>query len=290
VKHKLISKIYLVFVLLVLFVQAGCIKKTTRLPDSQRLLPAKDATRGELLQGLETRAKQIASLKATVAIDFSRGGAKSGVLDEYRETKGYLFVERPSHIRVQVQAPLVLTTVAVMVSDGQQYRLSIPVKNQFAIEDVHAPISVKNSLGNLRPQVFLDALFVDVMPYLNQPNVGRLFEEAVVGIRSYYVVTFVDTSGPELQVLEKIWIDRTDLEVGRKQIFGKEGRLEQDVEYQEYHEEDGIRYPKVVVIQRPVEDFTVKLTFQQTTMNEKLEAKIFDLPRPEGSQLVQLTQ
>ena len=64
----------------------------------------------------------------------------------------------------------------------------------------------------------------------------------------------------------------------------------QDVEYQEYHEEDGIRYPKVVVIQRPVEDFTVKLTFQQTTMNEKLEAKIFDLPRPEGSQLVQLTQ
>src|SRR5206468_208656 len=118
----------------------------------------------------------------------------------------------------------------------------------------------------------------------------RIFEEAVVGIHSYYVFSFVDTSGSELQLLEKIWIDRTDLEVGRRQIFGKDGRVEQDVEYQEYHHEDGIPFPKTMVIHRPIEDFTVKLTFQQTTMNEKLDAKVFELPRPDGSQLMQLTQ
>jgi outer membrane lipoprotein-sorting protein len=290
VKQKLGSTIQFAVLLLLVIVQAGCIKKTTRLPASQLLLPAKDATRAELLQTLEATAKRIASLKATVAIDYSSGGAKSGVLEEYRETKGYLFVDRPSHIRIQVQAPLVLTTVAVMVSDGLQYRVSVPVKNLFAIEDVNAPVSTKNSMINLRPKVFLDALFVDVMPYLNKPNVNRLFEEAVVGIRSYYIFTFVDTTGPELQLLEKIWIDRTDLQVGRKQIFGKDGRMEQDVEYQEYHQESGIPYPKTVVIRRPVEEFTVKLTFQQTTMNEKLDAKVFELPRPEGSQLMQLTQ
>src|SRR5262245_48706415 len=105
--------------------QVSCIKKTIVVPEAERLLPAKNATRAELLQGLHDRSKQVETLKATVALDFTRGGAKSGVLDEYRQTKGYVLVERPAHIRIQVQMPIVLTTVAIMVSDGQEYRVSI---------------------------------------------------------------------------------------------------------------------------------------------------------------------
>jgi outer membrane lipoprotein-sorting protein len=276
---------------LLLLVQISCVKRTIVVPQAQRLLPAKDATRSELFQVLQERSKQIETLNATVAVEFSRGGAKSGVLDEYRQTKGYVFVQRPSLIRVQVQMPIVLTTVAIMVSDGKQYRLSIPVKNQFAIEDVDAPITPKSSLSNLRPQIFLDGLFVDVRPYLNKPTVKNTFEESVVGIHSYYVFSFFDTAGPEAELLEKIWIDRLDLEVGRKQVFGKDGRIETDVEYENYHHEDhGIPFPEAIVIHRPIEDFTVKMTFQKTTLNEKLETKVFDLPRPEGSELVQLTK
>jgi len=281
---QLILKLQLL-VCLLLLVQAGCIKKTTVVPQSDRLLPAQTATRSELLQALEEKSKQVETLKATVGIEFSRGGAKTGVLDEYRETKGYVFVERPSHIRVQVQMPVVLTTVAIMVSDGQQYRLSIPIKNQFAIEDVNAPISADSSLNNLRPQIFLDGLFVDITRYENKQP---LFEETVAGTHSYYVFSFFDNSDSEPQLLEKLWIDRTDMEVSRKQVFGKDGRLETDVDYQNYAGEVGKRYPKAIIIHRPIEDFTVKMTFQQTTMNEKLDAKIFDLPRPEGSKLLQV--
>ena len=281
---QLILKLQLL-VCLLLLVQAGCIKKTTVVPQSDRLLPAQTATRSELLQALQEKSKQVETLKATVGIEFSRGGAKTGVLDEYRETKGYVFVERPSHIRVQVQMPVVLTTVAIMVSDGQQYRLSIPIKNQFAIEDVNAPISADSSLNNLRPQIFLDGLFVDITRFeKKQP----LFEEAVVGTHSYYVFSFFDNSDSEPQLQEKLWIDRTDMEVSRKQVFGKDGRVETDVDYQNYTGEAGMRYPKAIIIHRPIEDFTVKMTFQQTTMNEKLDAKIFDLPRPEGSKLLQV--
>ena len=285
-KQKLGLKIN--FILLLLLVQVGCIKKTTVVPPSERLLSAKTATREELIQRLREISGKIETLKGTVTLDLSRGGAKTGVLDEYRQTKGYVFVERPAHIRVQVQMPLVLTTVAVMVSDGQQFRLSIPIKNQFAIQDVNAPINPKNSLSGLRPQIFLDGLFVDITPYLNNPNVKPAIEEAIVGVRSYYIFSFYNTSGAELELLEKIWVDRTDLEVGRKQVFGKDGRLETDVDFQEYHNEGGIPYPKTIVIHRPGEDVTVKMTFTQTTMNETLDAKIFDLPRPEGSELLQL--
>jgi len=283
---KLSLRFLIIVLLLPLLALMGCIKKTTVLPQSQRLLPAKDATRAELMQALEAQSKQIETLKATVVLDLSKGGAKSGVVDEYRQTKGYVLVERPAHIRVQVQMPLVLTTVAVMVSDGKEYRLSIPVKNQFAVESVNAPVSPKSSLSNLRPQIFLDGLFVDVRPYAGKP---ALFEEAVVGVHSYYVFSFVDVNGAEAQILEKLWIDRTNLEVSRKQVFGKDGRLETDVDYQDYTQGGSTTYPKQIVIHRPVEDFTVKMTFQSTTLNEKLDAKVFDLPRPEGSQLLQLS-
>jgi len=289
VKKRLGLSFHILIVLL-LMVQASCVKKTIVVPQEQRLLPAKNATRSELLQGLQIKGKQIETLKGTVSLDLSRGGAKSGVLDQYRQTRGYVIVERPSEIRIQVQLPIVLTTVAIMVSDGQQYRLSIPIKNQFAVQDVNAPVNPKNSLSNLRPQIFLDGLFVDITPHLNKPTVKSLFEETIVGIRSYYVFSFFETAGPEPELLEKIWIDRTDLQVSRKQVYGKEGRLETDVDYENYHNQDGIPFPQVVLIHRPLEDFTVKMTFQQTTMNEKLDAKVFDLPRPEGSELVQLTQ
>lgn len=288
-KHRLTSLFQLSLVLLLL-VGAGCIKKTTVVPQDQRLLPAKSATRGELMQVLQKQSDAIKTLKATVNLDLSRGGAKTGVLDEYRQTRGIVVVERPAHIRVKVQMPLVLTTVADMVSDGQEYRVSIPIKNQFAVQDVNAPIDPKNSLSGLRPQIFLDGLFIDVRPYLNKPNVGSLFEEQVMGIHSYYVLSFFEKGRDAEELLEKIWIDREKLDISRKQVFGKDGRIETDVDYQEYHEENGVPFPKAIAIHRPNEDFTVKMTFSQTTMNETLDAKAFELPRPEGADLVQLTK
>lgn len=289
-KRKLTLKFRLVFFLLLL-VQASCgIKKTTVVPQSERLLPAKTATRPELLQSLLGKSGQIDTLKATVALDLSRGGAKTGVLDEYRQTKGYVIVERPAHIRVQVQMPLVLTTVAVMVSDGAQYRVSVPIKNQFLIEDVNAPIDSRNSLSTLRPQIFLEGLFVDVRPYVDKPDISSFLEEVVVGVHSYYVFSFFKTESSDTQLLEKIWIDRSALQVVRKQQFGKDGRVETDVDYQDYPraEGGGVQFPKTIVIHRPNEELTVKVTFQQAELNETVDQKSFDLPRPQGSELVQL--
>jgi hypothetical protein len=179
-----------------------------------------------------------------------------------------------------------------MVSDGQEYRLSIPIKSQFAVEDINAPVSTDNSLSNLRPKVFLDAMFVDVMPYVGKPNMKAGFEEQVEGTHSYYVFSFFDTSaGDFLQPIEKIWIDRSNLQVGRKQIFAKDGTLEEEVEYQDYiNNAQGIAYPKVINLHRPIEDFSVKMTFQQTTMNEKMDEKIFELPRPDGYKIVRLAK
>ncbi|HYR42464.1 MAG TPA: DUF4292 domain-containing protein [Terriglobia bacterium] len=276
--------------ILLLLVPASCISRKHVLPEEQRLLPAKTATRAELFQELETRSKAVQSLQGTISLDLSGGGAKSGVLTEYHQTTGYVVVDRPRHIRFKVVAPIVLSTIADMVSDGRQYRVSIPVKNQFFVGDVNAPMNSKTALANLRPQHLLDGLFVDIRPYLKNPNqVKSALEETTEGRRSFYVFSFVNIAGPEAQLLEKLWIDRADMQISRKQVFGKDGRLESNVEYSNYALEGGEEsFPQSVVIQRPVEEYTLKMTFQKTTLNEKLADDAFNLQPPDGAELVRL--
>ena len=281
-------KAEIVLILLLLF-PASCISRKRVLPEEQRLLPAKTATRAELVQDLEAKSNSIQTLQGTVSLDLSGGGAKSGVLTEYHQTTGYVVVDRPKQIRFKVVAPIVLSTIVDMVSDGRQYRVSIPVKNQFLVGDVNAPANSKTALVNLRPQHLLDGLFIDVRPYLNKAQVKSDLEEAVQGRRSYYVLSFINIGGSEAQLMEKLWIDRTDMQVSRKQVFAKEGRLETDVEYLDYQSEGAESFPQTVVIQRPLEEYTVKMTFLKAAFNQKLADDTFNLERPDGSELVRLT-
>src|SRR6476661_4870024 len=170
---------------MLLLVPAGCISisRTRVIPQNQRLLPAKTATKEELLKGLEEKSKEVHTLKGTVTLDVSGGGSQSGVLTEYRQTTGYVLVDRPVNIRIKVLAPIVASTVFDMVSNGRQYRVSIPVKNQFAVGDVDAPINSKSPIANLRPQHLLDGLFVDISSYIDKTpqQVKFLFNEQIEG-------------------------------------------------------------------------------------------------------------
>jgi outer membrane lipoprotein-sorting protein len=279
--------------LLGLVIQAGCISRTRVIPQDQRLLPAKSADKAELLQMLEQKSRQIQTMNGTVSLDVTGGGSQNGVLTEYRQTKGYVLVERPANFRIKVLLPLVGSTAFDLVSDGQRYHLSIPAKNQWAEGEVNAPINSKSPLASLRPKHFLDGLFVDIIPYLNKPQVKFSFEEAVEGRRSFYVFTFMEESqsGQQVRILEKLWIDRNDsLEVTRKQVFRPDGKVETDVKYSNYRTDNNVQYPEIIEIQRPIEEYTLKMTFQKTTFNQKLRDNTFNLERPEGSQLVQMAQ
>jgi hypothetical protein len=132
-------------------------------------------------------------------------------------------------------------------------------------------------------------LFVNVLRYKDNPNITNLLEEATAGRNSYYIVSYADVSEPKTgKILERIWIDRLDLQVVRKQMFGADGRLETDVEFSEWHEVDDTPLPQVILIRRPVDDASLKITLQRTTLNETMTAEQFQLDQPPGSELVQV--
>ncbi len=273
---------------LLLAIQTGCISRKHVVPETQRLLPAQTASRADLLQMLERQSNQIQTLQGTLALDASGGGMKTGVLTEYRQTKGFLLVERPSHIRFKVQAPLALATVFDMVSDGRQYRVSIPVKNKFIIADSRAPTNEKNPILNLRPQHIVSALFVDITAYLSDPQMRSTLEETTEGRRRFYVFSFINITGRDAEMVEKLWIDRSNLQVTRKQLFRPDGKVDTDVEYSEYSSQGDVAFPQIILIQRPIDDYALKMVFQKTTINDPFAAEAFNLERPAGSELVQL--
>lgn len=288
------KKLGLACILLTTLMGTGClqISRKTRIPADQQLLPGETRTRAELLQDLETRSSAISSLTAAVRFDLSSGKNKSDFLTQYPQTKGVLIVDRPHQVRIRIQAPVISTTVVDMVWDGgSQYKVSIPVSSppKFVVGDVNAPPATKNSPVNLRPQHILQALFIDIRPYEADPNVATFLEEATGGRTRYYVMQFVHFEGKDSRLLEKIWIDRTNLQVTRKQIFTGDGQVETDVQYFKYATIDGAQVPMVIAIERPIEDINVQLTFQQDSLklNGKLQADAFQLDRPAGAELVQ---
>lgn len=276
------------------FLVAGCVARQRVLLEQEKPLPVKSAGPVEVLRLLEDQSQAVRTLLATVTLEASGGGSKSGILTEYRETKGYLIVERPDHIRLKAQAPLALATVFDMVSDRIRYRLFVPIKNKFIVGDASGKTVFENPILNLRPKHILDALFVDVLPHMNDPRMRYTVEEATVGRRRFYIFDFIDIGGSQsfapghlADLYEKIWIDRSSLKVSRKQIFGKDGIVETDVQFLSYREVDGVSFPGTIVIGRPVEDYTLKITFQRTQMNQQLAEDAFLLEPPPGAELVQ---
>ena len=77
------------------------------------------------------------------------------------------------------------------------------------------------------------------------------------------------------------------MQISRKQLFGKDGRVETEVAYSNYQSDGENSFPHTIVIQRPVEEYTLKMAFQKATLNQKLPEDTFNLERPEGSDLVQ---
>ena len=266
---------------------AGCgVSRQTVIPAQELPFPAKVATKAELLDDLRKTSESVDTLRATVTLVASGGALTTGVLTSYRETKGFLIVRRPTHIRLKGEAPLALATVFDMVSDGEIFRVSVPLQNTFIIGDTSAVTEAENPVLNLRPQHVMDALFVDIRDYLADRRILPILEEAFEGRRSFYVFSFVDSSGKQLK--EKLWIDRRNLTLARKQVFGTDGIVQTDVVYNAYKVSNGVAFPQEVFIRRPVEDYSVRIEFVKTELNTSLPDNAFFLPAPVGSELIRV--
>jgi outer membrane lipoprotein-sorting protein len=272
----------------VLLATSGCaVRRTTRIPSAQLPPPAREASLAELVQQTNAQSEAIRTFSATVDLEPTAGSVYSGVIKEYHDVRGFILVERPATIRMIGQAPIVRTNIFDMVSDGREFRLSIPPKRKFIVGKTDFKRPAKNALENLRPQHILEALLI---PATDPASEKLVLEEAEEGGRRYYVLMVLgsDESGG-LYLKRKVWFDRTNLEIARLQLYAQGGVYLEDVWYSGYQDFGGVQYPAHIQVIRPVEDYRLAINILKATFNQPINPEKFELQKPEDAELVKLS-
>lgn len=266
----------------------GGVTKTTQVPPATRPV-ALEASEEQLLDSYNALARNLQSLDATVELKPLAGSAYTGVISEYHEVKAFILAARPYNIRMIGQVPIVGTTVFDMASDGHDFEVSIPTKNNFLVGPVTLSRSSAKPLENLRPQHLVEAL---LWPEVRKQEV-TLFEEFNDELARYYVITVL-RGGYRSEILRKIWFNRADLRFIRLQTYGPKGVLLSDVRYSDWAPVDNpsstfTAYPHTVRIDRPHDEYRLDLTLTKIMVNQPVTPDHFQLQPPEGAEVVHLT-
>jgi len=288
-----------IFVLLLLsvFVTAGCLFRTRRVEQSISPVPLKSATKAELISYIDSQAARIQTMQATVDIDTSVGGAKKGKVTEYKEIRGYVLARKPAMLRMIGLMPIIRDTAFDMVSDGREFKLSIPPKNRFVVgrNDLVAP-NPQQPLESLRPKIIYDALMLRVIDPQNEIAVMENGTETVIGDKGRkfqqadYIIDVIRTGNSDSWLSRKIVFSRVDLLPHRQLIYDERGNLVTDAKYSDHKDYSGVLFPSVIEIRRPEEEYDITLHMVKLEINLPLDNTKFVLEKPPGAQEIHLDQ
>ena len=264
---------------------SGCVSR--RVDVVPFLAPTKNATLDQLVAHINEWRK-IDSLVLRVDLQFETvEKAEEGEGRQYRTAQGRLLLQRPSRIRLNIEAPILSANIAEMASDGERFQLLIyPPDYRALIEgrndasygeeveklDQDPELKKAGPIVNIRPQHFTDAFLLSPIPVDDPYTVAFLQEEYVIEVdrrpgakknsqvkKSYYVVTVLRLG--ENAPRARYWFDRTsELLVKRHQVYDTDGRLVADIDYSDYFPprgEDGPRFAARVRIERPYDDYAL---------------------------------
>lgn len=273
----------------------GCLFRSHPVQTRFSTAVLQSATPSELIDRLNQQAAQVRTLNATVDIDTAVGGARKGKVTEYQEIRGYVLVRKPAMIRMIGLFPILRNKAFDMVSDGDTFRVSIPPKNRFVVGHNDVVHPSQQPLENLRPQHIFDALLLHEVDPTNEIAVVEDGVETVVDSKSHkpveepdYVVVVIRRGNQGWFLERKVIFSRQDLMPHRQIVYDKSGHIATDAHYDQLTDYDGVRFPAVIQIRRPQEEYSLVLNIVKLRLNQPLTEEQFALEQPAGSELVDL--
>jgi hypothetical protein len=277
---------------------APAVKKTERL-SPEEVLPLRRANLEELLEQLRQQEAAITSINAVAELIPSTGSAYSGVIEQYHDVRVFVLAERrppnaagnPTSnaggrwVRLLGQAPIVRKNIFDMVANEESFRIFLPTKNKFVVGPTRLSRHSDKPIENLRPQHLFDALFFQAP---RSEALHLLEENEFAGLRYYAVseITAPDSGRMELQ--RKWWFERSRLDLVRVQHFEAGGKLVADIHYADWRRDGPAPFPGRMELVRPQEDYRLKLTIKELTLNQPLLPDTFELEKPAGVEVVEL--
>lgn len=245
--------------------------------------PLLTATKSELIERIHFASDSIQSFTIKADMSPSVGQLYGGKVTDYATITGFVLFRRPDDIRVIGQDPVIHSTLFDMVSTGNDFRVSLPTKNQFVEGTNDLPATSSNKLENLRPAAFLTSLMI--MPP-NGPDDLTLMEDDTNETKAVYIVQVIHRNGDQLQLMRNVYFDRYTLDINRQKTFDASGNITSDTRYAAWKPFNGIAFPTDIDIQRPQDGYELALTVQEMKINTpEVTAEKFVLNQPPGSKL-----
>jgi len=258
-------------------------RRIVKPPGEKENRPLLSATKEELIRRIREISDPIESFNLKVDMAPSVGSLYGGQVTDYTSVIGYILYRRPDQIRVIALEPAIHGTAFDMVSMGNEFRVSIPLKNQFLEGRNDAPPSPsQNKLENLRPAAFLTALLVKPP----DPKTDlTILEDDTNETKSVYILMMIERAGDGLKLVRSVFFDRHTLEISRQKTFDADGYITSDTTYLNWKEFGGKKFPGLIDIQRPKDGYEVILTVMDLKLNTPdVTAEKFVLNPPPGVQ------
>jgi outer membrane lipoprotein-sorting protein len=291
------SRAFIAAALPLLLLSTGCLFRTRTVEVRLSSAKLQTATQQELIDRLNQEAARVKTLNATVDIDTSYGGEKRGKVTDYKEIRGYIVVSKPNMLRMIGLYPIVRNKAFDMVSDGQEFKLSVPGTNKFYIGHNQVIEGSSSPLDTLRPNAIYDALLLQRINPDNEIAVMESSTEMVVDSQTHklvqqpnYVLDVIQKTDHGWTLIRKVVFDRTNLRPHRQVMFDERGNPVTDASYQAYKLYDGVEFPGYIDIKRPQEEYDIRLFIVKLAINQTITEDQFALQQPPGSVLVNLDE
>jgi hypothetical protein len=282
--------------LLLLPALQGCLVHTYQVKQPQMPSMIQSSTADQLVAAVNKQSASIQSLKATVTIQVSVGGARKGKVTDYTSLSGYILLRGPEMLRVLGMLPVVHTPAFDLASDGQNFTLTIPPKDKAYIGTNAVTKRSTNPLENLRPKIFFDTMVLqkidpDDLVYLTtdtktyvDPDTHKLLADPE------YALTVVRhmANSQELIPERRIHFDRTTLLPSGVDIYDPSGAIQTQAVFGPYASFSDQRYPSTITIRRPIDEYQIVLSFQKLSVNVPFPDNQFQLKVPSGYTVEQL--
>ncbi len=275
----------------------GCLFRSHKVTNHLSTAVLKTADQQELIAKVNSDAAQIRTMNATVDIRTSVGGQKKGKVTDYTEIRGYILAEKPAMLRMIGLFPIVRNRAFDMVSNGTDFKLSIPPKNKFIVgrNDVIKP-NPSQPLENIRPQHIYDALLLHEIDPQNEIAVIESSTEQVTDAKTHkpveqsnYILDVIRKDQEGWHLARKIFFERVNLTPYRQVVYDRQGQIATIADYGDFHDYNGVSFPNHIEISRPQEEYDIGLSVVSLKLNEPLKPEQFELSPPPGAQIVHLT-
>jgi hypothetical protein len=244
--------------------------------------PLLSATKEELIQRVHAVFDGIQAFTMKVDLSPSLGSVYAGKITDYPTIGGYIFFRAPDRMRVVGLDPVVHGTAFDMLSTGNDFVVSIPSRNEFIQGDNEAPANSQNKLENLRPAAFESALLI-------QPPAAAdltVLQDDTSETRAEYILLMLRRDGDDLKLQRNIYFDRYTLQITRQTSFNAVGTIKGDTRYSGWKTYNGITFPSVIDMERPLDGYELVLTVNDLKLNgAEVTPEKFVLVQPPNAKL-----